>query len=135
MIEYSPDEVTFFGYKGRVSTTGQLSGLALIGYVTSCVDKFKQELGNEFVWFTPEPEPEPEEEKEENEGEEVTPGPADGDAVEEDDSGGMSAAGVVFLVLFLLGLTALIIYGAYLYRKDKQCFRNNWNKCKSGHFW
>ena len=41
----------------------------MIGYVTSCVDKFKQELGNEFVWFTPEPEPEPEKEEEENEGE------------------------------------------------------------------
>ena len=94
----------------------------MIGYVTSCVDKFKQELGNEFVWFTPEPEPEPEKEEEENEGEgeQVTPetGDGDGDAVEEDDSG-MSAVGIVFLVLFIVAVIAAGIYGLYLYRKDR----------------
>ena len=120
MIEYSPEEVTFFGFKGRVSETGQLSGLSLIGYVTSCVNGFKEELGDDFIWFTPDPE---EEEKVpegdgsvDNEGQ-VT---SDGEVteVDEDDSG-MSAAGVVFLVIFLLALVGGLGYGAYLYRKDR----------------
>ena len=67
VIQYSPDEITFFGYKGRISSSGQLSGLSLIGYDTSCVEQFKQELGDDFVWFTPEPE---EEESTDGEGEE-----------------------------------------------------------------
>ena len=121
MIEYSPEEVTFFGFKGRVSETGQLSGLSLIGYVTSCVNGFKEELGDDFIWFTPDPE---EEEKEpegdgsvDNEGQ-VTP--SDGEVTEVDaDDSGMSTAGVVFLVIFLLALVGGLGYGAYLYRKDR----------------
>ena len=54
--------------------------------------------------------------------------------VDEDDSG-MSAAGIVFLVLFMLAIVAGGAYGLYLYRKDRQCLRKNWNKCKSCQLW
>ena len=47
----------------------------------------------------------------------------------------MSAAGTVFLVLFLLAIVAGGAYGLYLYRKDRQCLRKNWNKCKSCQLW
>ena len=47
----------------------------------------------------------------------------------------MSAAGIVFLVLFLLAIVAGGAYGLYLYRKDRQCLRKNWNKCKSCQLW
>ena len=30
----------------------------MIGYDTSCVNQFKEELGDDFVWFTPKPEEE-----------------------------------------------------------------------------
>ena len=60
----------FYGFVGRLSTTGQLSGLGMIGYDVKCVKKFKDELGDDFIWFTPELKPEPEvpiEEKEKKE--------------------------------------------------------------------
>ena len=54
----------------------------------------------------------------------------------------MNAGGVFFLVLFILLIVGGSIYGAYLYRKDRQCFKinlarckvctkNNWTKCKN----
>ena len=43
----------------------------------------------------------------------------------------MSPAGVVFLVLFIVAVIAGAIYGLYLYRKDRQCLKKNWIKCKS----
>ena len=109
----------------------------MIGYVTSCVDKFKQELGDDFVWFTPEPEDETEDtegEEGETEDDKVTPDTTEGESVDEDDSG-MSAAGIVFLVLFLLALVAGGVYGAILYRRDRQCFRKNWTKCRNCQLW
>ena len=93
----------------------------MIGYDTSCVNKFKEELGDDFVWFTPKPEEETDPadgDREENESENVTPD-AGGDGDDVDEDSGMSAAGVVFLVLFILALVAGGVYGAYLYRKDR----------------
>ena len=42
----------------------------------------------------------------------------DGEGVDEDDSG-MSAAGVVFLVIFILAIVGGVAYGLFLYRKDR----------------
>ena len=55
---------------------------------------------------------------------------SDNAAVEEDDSG-MSAAGIVFLVLFLMIVVAGIVVGVFMYRKDKMCFKKNWEKLKN----
>ena len=42
----------------------------------------------------------------------------------------MNAAGVFFLVLFILLIVGAGVFGAYLYRKDRQCFKKNLAKCK-----
>lgn len=132
IVEYSPQEVTFFGFKSRISTTGQLSGLSLIGYVTSCVNKFKQQLGDDFVWFTPEVvEEDPDKQVTDGEkdgGGKVTT--SDGEVAQEDDSG-MSPGGVVALILFLMVVVALAVVGVMMYRKDKLCLRKNLDRCKN----
>ena len=43
----------------------------------------------------------------------------------------MNAAGVFFLVLFILLIVGAGVFGAYLYRKDRQCFKKNLARCKN----
>ena len=103
----------------------------MIGYVASCVQKFKDELGDDFVWSTPEQEIIEEEitTDSENDGK-VTAVPV-GDSTEVDEDSGMSAGGVFFLVLFIVAVITAVVYGLYLYRKDRLCFKKNLEKCKS----
>ena len=47
----------------------------------------------------------------------------------------MSAGGVFFLVLFIVAVITAVVYGLYLYRKDRLCFKKNLEKCKSCKLW
>ena len=50
-VEYSPDDLMFWGFQGRVSTTGQLTALSTIAYDTACMQKFIDSIpADDFRW-------------------------------------------------------------------------------------
>ncbi len=71
MATFDKNDIEFFGFNSRSGPGGQLTALSVIAYESSCMDKFKEEQGENFTWtertlptdpvepVKPEPKPDP----------------------------------------------------------------------------